>query len=342
MGKVKVLAIYNSSGPCYHRVFIPLSAMPEIEVTFTNGIGENSPIKSFKGFHVVMVNRMFPANLLSEVLRQRIKYGFRLVVDMDDHWELDASHALYQHYKKHNLSTYILHAITVADAVSVTHERLAEAVYPYCKNVHVLPNAIDGKHPQFNILHEPGAKTRLFWAGGITHGKDLEILRGPIRRINADKYLKERVMMVMGGHQKGYPDWDRMASVYTNGLQIPGCILDGKPVHEYYSLYKFADVCMVPLVATRFNSYKSNLKILEAANLGLPVIVSNVHPYKGFPDELVNYVDTQPDWYRHVRRLVRDPTFAAQQGAALKDYVNQVYNFDKINEARCRMLTEIV
>jgi glycosyltransferase involved in cell wall biosynthesis len=339
MGKVKVLAIYNSSGPCYHRVFLPLSAMPEIDVTFTNVVGPNSHVKKFEGFDTVFVNRMFPMNKLSEVLNARKKYGFRLIVDMDDHWELDATHYLSKHYERFNLSTYILHAITCADAVSVTHERLAEAVAPYCKNVFILPNSIDGKHPQFNIENQPGAKTRLFWAGGITHGKDLEILRNPIRRIYSDSYLKERVMMVMGGYSKGEKEWDKMASIYTNGLKMPGCILYGKPVHEYYSLYQFADVCLIPLIPNRFNSYKSNLKILEAANLGLPVIVSNVHPYKGFPPELVNYVNTQQDWYRHVRRLIRDPTFAAQQGQALKEYVNEVYNFDKINEARCRMLT---
>jgi glycosyltransferase involved in cell wall biosynthesis len=315
--------------------------MPEIDVTFSNGFGENSHIKSLEGFDIVFFNRMFPANLLSEVLRQRIKYGFKLVVDMDDHWQLDPSHALYQHYKKHNLSTYILHAITVADAVSVTHNRLAESVYPYNRSVFVLPNAIDGQHPHFNIQHQPGAKIRLFWAGGITHGKDLEILRNPIRRISSDSYLRHKSMMIIGGYQKGYPDWERMVSIYTNGLQMPGCVLEGKPVHEYYSLYQFADICLVPLVANKFNSHKSNLKILEAANMGLPVIVSNVNPYRDFPIDLVNYVDNQQDWHRYVRQLVRDPEFGIQQGAALKEYVNQVYNFDKINEARCRMLIEI-
>jgi len=339
MVKTKVLAIYNQSGPCYHRVFIPLSAMPEIDVTFTNHIGEESPVKTCEGYNVVFVNRMFPLNKLSDILDQRKKYGFKLIVDLDDHWDLDPSHMLYSYYKKHNLSTYILHAVTCADAVSVTHERLAEQAAVYNKNVWILPNAIDNQHPQFKPQHEPGAKVRLFWAGGITHEQDIAILRNPVKRLHSDSYLRQRIMMVMGGYSKGYGEWDRMASTYTNGLQLPGVILEGRGVSEYYSLYQFADICMIPLQDNRFNWYKSNLKILEAANMGKPVIVSHVDPYLGFPDSLVNYVRKQTDWHRHVRRLVRDPYFAEEQGKRLKDYCNVNYNFDFINQERLKMLT---
>lgn len=339
MVKTRVLVIYNQSGPCYHRVFIPLSAMPEIDVTFVNHIGEESPIKTCEGFDVVFVNRMFPLNKLSDILQQRQQYGFRLIVDLDDHWDLDPTHMLYNYYKQHNLSTYILHAVTCADAVSVTHERLAEQTAIYNRNVWVLPNAIDDKHPHFKIKHEPGALTRLFWAGGITHENDIAILRNPVRRVHSDGYLKDRIMMVMGGYVKGHPEWDRMATVYTNGLKMKGCILDGRDVSSYYHLYQYADVCMIPLQNNRFNLYKSNLKILEAANIGKPVIVSHVDPYKGFPDGVVNYVHRQTDWYKHVRHLVRDSVFAEAQGLALKEYCQTHYNFDKINAVRCRMLT---
>jgi glycosyltransferase involved in cell wall biosynthesis len=146
-------------------------------------------------------------------------------------------------------------------------------------------------------------------------------------------------MMVMGGFQHNDPTWAAMASSYTNGLQMPGTLLEGRPVDKYYELYQYADICLIPLEATRFNRNKSNLKILEAANMGIPVVVSAVDPYLGFPNELVNYVRTQTDWYLHIRKLVRDREFAKQQGQALKEYVEQVYNFDKINEARLKMLT---
>ena len=340
---MKVLAFYDQNGPAYHRLFIPLSAMPELDVTFTNYVGPEGEVKEtdLQNYQVVIFNRVFPANKLSDMIKLRQRYGFKLICDLDDHWDLDPHHILYQHYKEKNLSTYILHAVTIADAVTVTHERLADAVLPYNKNVWVLPNAIDDKHPQFNIQHQPGDRVRLFWAGGITHENDINILRNPLKRVCSDSYLKEKVMMVMCGHMDGYPVWDKMVSAFTNGLQLKGSILKGRPVNDYYSLYEFADICLVPLVDSKFNRNKSNLKILEAANAGKPVIVSDVHPYLDFPTDLVNYVEHQSDWYRLIRGLVRNRLFAEEQGERLKAYCKEHYNFDKINKVRCELITGI-
>jgi hypothetical protein len=68
-------------------------------------------------------------------------------------------------------------------------------------------------------------------------------------------------------------------------------------------------------------------------------VVSNVDPYRGFPPDIVNYVDNQQDWYRHVRRLTRDRDFAAEQGARLHQYCDVVYNFNSINDSRLKMVT---
>jgi glycosyltransferase involved in cell wall biosynthesis len=331
-----VIAIYNNTGPCYHRIFVPLSAIPDLQVKFTNHVIEEDAAKC----SAIYFNRIFPTNKLSEILRWKHKYGFKLICDLDDHWDLDPNHALFTYYKKTNLSNYILQSVISSDAVSVTHERLADAVLPYNRNIWILPNAIDDQHPQFQQQHTLGEKVRLFWAGGITHEHDIAILRNPMKRISADTYLTHRSMVVMGGYVEGYEPWKRMVTSFTNGFKMPGVILNGKEVNEYYSLYQYADICLVPLQQSRFNSFKSNLKILEAANIGVPVVVSNVHPYKGFPPEIVNYVDSQTDWYKYVRHLVRYEDFRIEQGRALKDYCKQVYNFDKINEARCAMITE--
>jgi glycosyltransferase involved in cell wall biosynthesis len=163
-----------------------------------------------------------------------------------------------------------------------------------------------------------------------------------MKRVHADGMLRQMVMMVLGGYSKGYEAWDKMLSSFTNGLQLPGTVLDGRPVDEYYQLYRYADICLIPLVNSKFNRNKSNLKILEAANLGLPVVVSAVDPYLGFPDDLVNYVSNQTQWYKYIRHLVSDPSYRDAQGAALKEYCDNVYNFDKINEQRIELLKSLV
>lgn len=338
--QTRILAIYDQQAPSYHRIYQPYRAMEGVYVLFTNLVTEEM-LTEGGGFHVVVVNRLFPANKLSEVLKWRDKYGFKLIVDMDDHWELDPNHILADYYKEKGLSNYILQSVIVADAVTVTHERLGEACMPYNKNVWVLPNAINPNEPQFNIEPTEGAKVRLFWAGGTTHEHDINILRNPMKRVHSDGMLRQVIMTVMGGYMQGYSAWDRMASAFTCGLQLAGTLLPVRGVEEYYQLYKYADICLVPLQQSRFNSYKSNLKILEAANMGLPVIVSKVHPYLDFPETLVNYVSSQTDWYKYIRHLVADPQYREEQGAALKEYCQAVYNFEAINKVRENLIMSL-
>jgi len=337
--QIRALAIYDRTGPSYHRTYMPYRAIEGIYCLFTDLITE--PMLEDGKFDVVIVNRLFPANKLSQVLDWRKKYGFRIIVDLDDHWNLDPNHIIYEYYKEKNLSNYIVQSVIIADAVTVTHDRLAEACMPYNKNIWVLPNAINPTHGQFATPKTESPKVRLFWAGGITHEHDIAILRNPLRRVHSDGMLRQLVHMVLGGYMPQHAAWDKMVSCYTHGLQLKGTILEGRPVDEYYQLYQYADIALIPLQDSKFNGHKSNLKIIEAANMGVPVIVSNVHPYKDFPPELVNYVNSQTDWYKYIRHLVADQSYREQQGAALKEYCANVFNFDKINVQRLALLNEM-
>ena len=340
MQQIRILAIYDQQGPSYHRIYVPYRNITGLYVLFANVVSTEM-FETNGGFDIVVVNRMFAANRLSDILKLRDKHGFKIIVDMDDHWDLNPNHILYDYYKEKTISSYILQSIITADAVTVTHERLGEACLTYNKNVWVLPNTINPKEPQFAIEKTEGAKVRLFWAGGITHEPDIAMLRNPLKRVYSDGMLRQMIMMVMGGYTPGYEVWDKMAHYFTNGLQLQGTMLQGRGVEEYYSLYKYADICLIPLVDNRFNSYKSNLKILEAANLGIPVIVSKVHPYLDLPPELVNYVSEQTGWYKTIRHLVADPSYREQQGAALKEYCANVFNFDAINQQRINLIQSL-
>ena len=224
--------------------------------------------------------------------------------------------------------------IKAADAVTVTHERLRDEVLPLNKNVHILPNAIPS-WGQFAAKKIPSDFTRLFWAGGVTHKKDITLLKNPLKRLK-----NERVQMVMGGYVKKNPEWETMASAFTNGGRLHYEIVESLPIEDYYYTYSKCDISLIPLVDNTFNSFKSNLKILEAANVAAPVIVSKVHPYLGFPDELVNYVEKQSDWNYQINKLLRDSWAAKKQGENLKAYCNEFFNFDKINEQRKQLFYE--
>lgn len=209
-----------------------------------------------------------------------------------------------------------------ADLITTTHERLAELIYPYNPNVVILPNAIPD-HEYFNFDRSESILPRVFWQGSITHEKDIALLKNPFKRLN-------KCATVIAGYTK-HDVWGKMVNAFTNGLSLPGLVLPALPPHQYYSNYAHADVCVAPLLDTKFNNLKSNLKAIEAAKAGLPMICSKVNPYLDLP---VLYAESQRDWFRHINNLIHDGAMRIELGDQLKGYCEVHYNYETINKKR--------
>lgn len=325
---MKILAIYDGSGPKYHRILLPMSLMPGIDLCVAHTITDENA-----DCDILFFNRAISKTSLNQILEYKAQYGFKMICDLDDHWKLSPDHILFDHYRDSNLTELIEAYIKESDHITVTHDRLAEEAYQVNQNVTILPNAIP-EFAQFTYPKTPNYKLRLFWAGSVTHDKDMELLRGPIKRMG-----DLPVRFVMGGYG-AHPAFKRMASAYTNGSRWDNELLESLPVEQYYAAYSRCDIALIPLTVSTFNQYKSNLKILEAANIGAPVIVSKVHPYMDFPEHLVNYVEKASDWNRHVRRLINDREFLKWQGHELKSYCQTVFNFNSINQKRYKLFEQ--
>ncbi len=278
-----------------------------------------------------MYNRTLPDHAMELIHDLKRKHGFKICMDIDDYWELEENHILYQLYQDEMFAGQQIEHIKNADIVLTTHSRLAGEISAFNKNVHVCANAIP-KQGQFDIEREPSYLTRLFWQGSITHGEDIMLLRTPIDRLAS---IAGKVKMIMGGYNEEEPEWRAMAHIYTAGGKHQYKLAGGFHVAEYYQLYKEADICLVPIVNNKFNRMKSNLKVLEAANLGLPVIASNVHPYIGLP---LLFCKHSGDWVKHITRLVASKKRRREAGAELAEYCEEHFNFHRINAERKQIL----
>jgi glycosyltransferase involved in cell wall biosynthesis len=329
---MRVIAyVRQNSGPCYHRIIMPLLLMPNVDVYITN----NLQVEHFdQGCDVFIYNRIIPDHAMPQLYELQNKMGFAIGVDLDDFWELDPHHILYEDYKDREFAKEQIDHIKRAGFVTTTHQRLADEIAQYNPDVHVLPNAIPNAG-QFQIEREPCKYTRLFWQGSITHAEDISLLRTAIHHLGP---LSTKIKMVMGGYTQGEPEWHKMAMDYTAQLKHQYKLLPGCHVTEYYKHYKEADICLVPLVNSPFNRHKSNLKVLEAAHLGLPVIASPVHPYLDMP---LLYAKNSTEWIQNIRRLVASKKRQKEAGAELKEYCDQHFNFDKINLERKQIFEHV-
>lgn len=344
---MRIIAFVNAnSGPSYHRIIMPLMLM-KANVYITN----NLLVEDFdKGCDILLYNRELPEHCDAQLAELKKTYGFKTVVDIDDYWELDKHHVLYEYYQENKIAELQIKHLRQADAIFTTHERLAEEIrqivaFPIKGNasyavpfpppsVYILPNAIPHQG-QFDITHEPHHLVRLFWQGSDTHREDIAILERPIEQLGK---ISKKIKMVMAGYHPDSAPWGPMLEAYTAGLKRQYEIIEYAPITSYYEAYAKADICLVPLVNSRFNRMKSNLKILEAANLSLPVIASAVHPYLDMP---VNYCRNGRDWQGHIKRLVQWPARRKEEGERLAEFCKEHFNFNKINNERRQILEHV-
>lgn len=330
---MRILAITSKqSGVGYHRIMMPLVNMKKDYCLITDTLSE----ETFEGkFDIVVMNRMLANIKPEQMIEWRKKYGFKLVVDNDDYWHLEPSHILYQDYILKKIPEQIISWLLIADLCTCTHERLAEEIYKHNTNIEILPNAIPYGEEQFILDKKPSNLVRLFWSGSGTHGRDLEILRNPMKRINFP------VRTIIAGYNEGEKHiWDNMICAFTNGLKLKPTIYNYNQVTEYMAAYCDSDISLIPLVDSKFNSMKSNLKVLETASKKNPAIVSNVHPYKGFYPAC--HVNSQKDWYYWIKLLTHDQAARKQYGNDLYEYCNKNFNLYEVNKQRFAIYNKLI
>jgi len=168
---------------------------------------------------------------------------------------------------------FIEKIIGVCDGVVCSTEELKKVLSPYNDNIGVSPNCL----PKF-IWGEPvpkpetEGKTRIMYAGSHNHF-DQKSDRGDFDSILIE-YVKKTAddfqWIFVGGMPQSLKGDERIINHFW------------RPVIEYPSFLKSLkpDIFLAPLDDNQFNASKSNIKALEAAALGIPLIASNREPYR--------------------------------------------------------------
>jgi glycosyltransferase involved in cell wall biosynthesis len=111
-----------------------------------------------------------------------------------------------------------------------------------------------------------------------------------------------------------------------------------KDVFHYGGMYNELDVCLVPLCENNFNSYKSQIKIIEAGWFKKPVIVSNVMPYTldctNRSAILVSPNKRNEGWGSAIKSLILNPSKREDLAEALHEHVKAKYDMDVVNVVR--------
>lgn len=207
-----------------------------------------------------------------------------------------------------NNRSRIKYALEHCDRLVVSTDFLAECCANLIADIRVVPNRLS-MHAWIPLQsrRRTTPKPRIGWAGGTTHQGDLVFLKEIIEQTRSEA------------------DWIFMGM----------CPPEIKPLlAEYHPLVPMADypaylaslnldIAVAPLAMTPFNQAKSNLRLLEYGMLGLPVICTDIDPYRNSPAcRVANVVQ---EWIDALRARIHDADAREAEGRAMRQWVH--HNF---------------
>jgi glycosyltransferase involved in cell wall biosynthesis len=232
--------------------------------------------------------------------------SFGMVYEIDDDiWDLHPSNPHHRFYDA-TVQRTAIECLQMADAVTVTTDHLAEVVSRYNANVAVLPNCFDAAV----LRHERPRTERLTvgWAGGSSHAHDFASVQKELRSFfRHNPQVDAHFVGTNFGAAVGRPD-ARFTPWVTNLV-------------DYIAGLDF-DLGIAPLAYNAFNRSKSDLKVLEYASLGIPVVASDFGPYaESVVHGVTGMLATRPhEMTKYLRMLVNDDDLRTELGVNARSW----------------------
>lgn len=211
------------------------------------------------------------------------------------------------------------HLARHASAITVSTEPLKERLEEASEDVFVVPNQLDGHlwlaGPQGTTPNrEAGETLNLVYFGGPNSEDELGIMEKVLQE--AGDWLS---LTVVGGAPSGSIGWCNHVTVPPASREYP------QFARWLRSLGRSFDAVVLPLVDSPSNREKSDLKYLEAAAMGLPVLCSDVQAYSSVVDQQTGILvgPDVSDWVDALLALRGEPEKGAVIAQSGRRYVSQ-------------------
>ena len=222
-----------------------------------------------------------------------------------------------------------LNMVKAAAGITVSTETLKEVFEPFNNNIFVNPNAIDFEEWGEKKKMDDGV-IRLGLFGSNTHYHDWKLIAGILKEI-LDEFPNVHLCFntwLTATFEQGanfnelqerharFPDYFHELGLIERASQVEiyePCQIQDWPA---WMAGKGVDIGLAPLVDTRFNDAKSNLKYLEFSALRVPGVYSDVRAYNRDIKNGVNgFLSKNADeWGKKIRALIKDETLRRQMG----------------------------
>ena len=190
-------------------------------------------------------------------------------------------------------------------------------IKPYNKRVTVIPNVINTEEMQWKSSPKRKGKVRFSFLGGETHFEDLQFAKCDFSKFDSVAYV------------------DRYKEL---GFKIE----NPKDEYTYGTLFDETDVSLAPLLPTKFNSCKSNLKVVEAGVKGKLICTTETPPYIDFKSENIVYFKPNESWQDKLQLLSKDRATVEKMAKGLQEEVLEYYNCHRWTKFRMDLYKSIL
>jgi glycosyltransferase involved in cell wall biosynthesis len=334
---IKVVALTggrNTPGARFRvRQYIPRLAEHGIYVQeripfFHENCGLPSPFKAASKISGVIASRKADITWTNRELVQGYETFERFlkrprVMDVDDAIWLDWPLGKYA----------IPHIARMMDAIIAGNSYLAEWFGKYCKNVHVLPTAIDigryTKRPDSKVVEKK--KFTIGWTGLACNYQFLKLIEPTLKRFLLDHPDAELQLVAERPWKKTSIPVDRIRWVKWNE-QV-----------ETTALQEMS-VGVMPLPDNEWTRGKCSFKMLQYMAAGVPVVVSPVGMNKEILDKgEVGFAATNADeWYEALETLYKGQNLQISMGNAARGVVEEHFSANKVADALAEIFKGLV
>ena len=240
--------------------------------------------------------------------------GCKYVLDLDDDpFTFSKIHPEYHKLKAR--MPQVRKMVEMADHIVVSTEPLKEIVSKVNPYVTVIPNAIDPEIWKVEKKVATDGKIHIGWIGSASHFADLPGIHQTFQDI-LKKY--PNVILHLAGMITEDIENDRVKHhVGTKGYKDFPAFLGSLGL----------DIGIAFIENTQFNRAKSNIKWLEHSMLEIPMVLSDVAPYRNSVTHGVDgfLAKSKEDWMKYIGMLIEDAELRKKIGqnakkAALKGF----------------------
>lgn len=270
-------------------------------------------------FSDVVIGSRVASTTATKAWRRMSRDGMPLVLDMDDdYFHLQPEHrAAWKAWHTDGMLDRLAENLAVADRVTCVSEPLADVLRAYNPDVRVVPNGLHASLLAAPRTYAHG-RIRIGWSGSASSVTEVPLAARALNRI-VDYTAGGRAQVdvaFLGATPEGlgdagihpHPRVRTVTWIHDNDLYL-------RAVMGY-------DIWVAPYRDIPFTRAKFATKALEAGMLGIPLIVSDIAPYRAWiTDGVEGFLvpEDQPHlWGKYLKMLVDDPGLRETMGRAAR------------------------